>query len=117
LLLSDGILYDEPVTRAISFASARPRGENPMHEHGPNELAGPLRGTAGWWQALGASPTLTEEATPTPDQPRKKIKSAKPIRTELVARVKKEIAAGTYDTPEKWEAALDCLFDRLDRGG
>ena len=35
------------------------------------------------------------------------------FRTELVERVRKEIAAGTYDTPEKWEAALDRLLDRL----
>ncbi|MSQ96149.1 MAG: hypothetical protein EXR98_16570 [Gemmataceae bacterium] len=86
-----------------------------MHEHGPNELAGPIRGTAGWWQGLGAPPTLTDD--PALDQPRKKRKAPRPIRTELVERVKKEIAAGTYDTPEKWEAALDCLFNRLDRGG
>ena len=29
------------------------------------------------------------------------------IRTDLVARVRREIAEGRYDTPEKWEAALD----------
>lgn len=36
------------------------------------------------------------------------------IRVSLVARVKKEIADGTYDTPEKLEAALDRLIGRLD---
>jgi hypothetical protein len=35
------------------------------------------------------------------------------IRVELVSRVRSEIAAGTYDTPEKWEIALGRLFDRL----
>jgi hypothetical protein len=29
------------------------------------------------------------------------------IRYELVERVRREIAEGVYDTPEKWEAALD----------
>ena len=36
------------------------------------------------------------------------------IRAELVARVRREIATGTYDTPEKWEAALGRLLQRLE---
>jgi len=36
------------------------------------------------------------------------------IRVDLVARVRKEIADGTYDTPEKLEAALERLIARLD---
>jgi hypothetical protein len=36
------------------------------------------------------------------------------IRVELVDRVRREIAAGTYDTPEKFELALDRLLDRLE---
>ena len=36
------------------------------------------------------------------------------IRVGLVARVRQEIADGTYDTPEKLEAALDRLIGRLD---
>jgi hypothetical protein len=35
-------------------------------------------------------------------------------RLDLIARVRQEIAAGIYDTPEKWEAALDGLLERLD---
>ena len=35
------------------------------------------------------------------------------IRKELVERIRREIAAGTYDTPEKWHAALDNLLGRL----
>jgi hypothetical protein len=37
-----------------------------------------------------------------------------PIRTDLVQRIRREIAAGTYDTPEKWEVALDRLLDHLE---
>ena len=33
---------------------------------------------------------------------------------DLVARVRREIADGTYDTPDKWEAALERLLARLD---
>ena len=36
-----------------------------------------------------------------------------PIRHELVARVRREIAAGTYDTPERLEAALERLFQSI----
>ena len=35
------------------------------------------------------------------------------IRHDLVARVRQEIRAGTYDTPEKFQAALDRLAARL----
>jgi len=38
------------------------------------------------------------------------------VRQDLVARVRREIQAGTYDTPEKLEAALDRLADRLTAG-
>ncbi len=36
------------------------------------------------------------------------------IRVELVQRVRAEIAAGTYDTPEKFEAAFETLLAQLD---
>ena len=35
------------------------------------------------------------------------------FRADLVARIRREIAAGTYDTEEKFEAALDRMLDRL----
>ena len=37
-----------------------------------------------------------------------------PIRHDLVERVRREIAAGTYETPERWEAALDRLLEHLE---
>jgi hypothetical protein len=58
-----------------------------------------------------------------PAKPRKGMCQPKPpqavpgdptIRYELVARVRREIAAGTYDTPDKWEKTLDRLFAQLD---
>jgi hypothetical protein len=36
------------------------------------------------------------------------------FRAALVDQIRREIAKGTYDTPEKWDAALDRLLDRLD---
>jgi hypothetical protein len=38
----------------------------------------------------------------------------RPIRWELVERVRREIAAGTYETPAKLEAALRRLLERLE---
>lgn len=35
------------------------------------------------------------------------------VRADLVAQVKAEIAAGTYETPERLEIALDGLMDDL----
>jgi len=37
------------------------------------------------------------------------------IRADLVARVRREIAAGRYDTPDKWDVALSRLLSRLGR--
>ena len=88
-----------------------------MHEHGPDELPGPVRGTRAWWQGLAASEQQAAEGPPTDEpQPKKRRKPNKegaPIRTELVDRIRKEIAAGTYDTHEKWEAALDRMLDHM----
>ena len=69
-----------------------------MHTHNPSCLAGPLTQTREWWR------TVDETA---------KEKEA-PFRAALVERVRREIAAGTYDTEEKWEIALDRLLLRLE---
>jgi hypothetical protein len=91
-----------------------------MHIHGPNLLEGPVSRHRGWWNQREldsmeimpnpiSCPQLTgrkrAERRPPPDAP---------VRTELVERIRKEIADGTYDTPEKFEAALDRLLDRLE---
>lgn len=35
------------------------------------------------------------------------------IRSDLVARVRSEIAAGTYETPQRIDAALERLLDQM----
>lgn len=82
-----------------------------MHEHGPDPLQGPVRGSAAWWRAAPPE-SATETESPPPKKPRKRS-DAKPIRQDLVDRVRKEIEAGTYETEEKWEAALDRLLEHL----
>ncbi len=48
-----------------------------------------------------------------PSADRDEDKNDPPIRADLVARVRREIEAGTYETPEKWEQALERLRRRL----
>ena len=83
-----------------------------MQHHGSSKMAGPVRGTRAWWQGLGR---LTAPALAKPRSRRGATKRASDsgVRAELVARVRREIAAGTYDTPEKWDAALDKLLEHL----
>lgn len=42
-----------------------------------------------------------------------KLRELPPERTELIDRVRAEIEAGTYDTPERVDGALDELLDDL----
>ncbi len=73
-------------------------------------------------------PTPTRGETPTPAATRRgddrvevsdaarflaRMNAMPEIRTELVNRVRSEIAAGTYDTPEKFDLALDTMIDEL----
>jgi hypothetical protein len=72
-----------------------------MYRHGSTCLEGPVTKSRAWWAA---------EEEPG-DQA---IHEADPeIRHDLVARVRRAIAAGEYDTPEKMEAALDRLLASL----
>jgi hypothetical protein len=72
-----------------------------MNAHGPSCLPGPVTRDPDWWSvpAGGDSLPLTDD---------------RPVRRPLVERVRREIAEGTYDTPEKFETALDRLLRRLD---
>jgi hypothetical protein len=66
-----------------------------MLAHGPTCLKGPRSRKRSKWR---------ETSAPQPG-----------IRADLVARVRREIAEGTYDTQEKFEIALERLFARLER--
>jgi hypothetical protein len=76
------------------------RGEDPMHKHSRSCLQGPVSGAREWWR--------TEETPPAPTEKEPLFRAA------LVEQIRREIAAGTYDTPEKWEQALDRLQQRLE---
>jgi hypothetical protein len=92
-----------------------------MHIHGPYSLPGPITKERPWWNdadfgSMEVVPTLPQgtgatEVKPINNDPKP---PETPIRTELVQRIRREIQAGTYDTPEKLEAALDRMLERLE---
>jgi hypothetical protein len=47
------------------------------------------------------------------DASRRIVDDATETRQARIVRIRQEIAAGTYDTPEKMEIALERLLDRL----
>jgi negative regulator of flagellin synthesis FlgM len=91
-----------------------------MHIHGPNLLEGPVTRHRGWWNCpeFDSMETMPNPISCDPRADRQRAERRPPpdapIRTELVERIRKEIADGAYDTPEKFEAALDRLLDRLE---
>jgi hypothetical protein len=95
-----------------------------MHVHSPNLLQGPISRRRIWWNISDDDiMEAMSKLPPCQDVPIQKNVGKKPrsddapIRKGLVERVRREIAAGTYDTPEKWEAALDRLSKRLEERG
>ena len=75
---------------------AAPRGRFLMTMHAPCVLKGPVTLDSGLWA-----------------RPHSRKRRSRGIRADLVARVRAEIAAGTYDTPQKWDQALDKLSRQL----
>jgi hypothetical protein len=57
-----------------------------------------------WYASLRVTPMIMPRNRKFPDPE---------VRAGLVARVRREIEAGTYDTPEKLEIALQRMFDCL----
>ena len=68
-----------------------------MYWQPPVGLRGPVTYARAWWNVPAGNTAVLDEE----------------IRTDLVARVRREIAEGRYDTAEKWDAALDRLMARI----
>ena len=64
------------------------------------------------WLAVSA-PDAVEEPTTTPAEEDRT--GDVPLRQDLIERVRRDIARGNYDTPEKWEQALDRLINDMER--
>lgn len=81
------------------------------HVHGPQQLQGPH------WNR-GASPASSAQGADEVDisaaaEAAMSAGDVGDIRADLVARVRGEIAAGTYETPAKTAAAIERLFDEI----
>jgi len=74
-----------------------------MYRHMPTCLEGPVSHNRLHWLFNPPAEDDTEVSAP-----------SEGIRKGLVERVRREIAEGTYDTPEKWQAALDRLAEDLE---
>src|SRR5712692_7045086 len=96
-----------------------------MLSHRPNCLRGPVSRTRPWWASSARSQAGAEgTAVKSSARGRGVTKMDKhadesqgqdgEIRWELVEQVRREIAAGTYESPEKWQAALDKLLSRME---
>jgi hypothetical protein len=70
-----------------------------MQTHLSSGCKGPVTQARAWWPRGTKRVRRNEDAA---------------IRIDLVQRIRREIAAGTYETPEKWEAALDRLLDQVE---
>jgi len=83
-----------------------------MQTHKSSRLTGPNPRTRAWWHTHDHSPRseplspLPEVAAPDDDPG---------FRTDLVARVRRQIADGVYGTEEQWEIALERLLRHLDQ--
>jgi hypothetical protein len=80
-----------------------------MQRHGPSCLSGPLSGRTG-----KAFPAASEDGKgESISAPKPSLTSAE--RQARIDRIRREIAEGVYDTPEKFAMALDQLFRRLEQ--
>jgi hypothetical protein len=79
-----------------------------MQRHGPSCLSGPLSRRAG-----KAFPAASEDGKGDARQTPKPLTQAE--RQARIDRIRLEIAAGDYDTPEKFAIALDRLFRQLEQ--
>lgn len=86
----------------------------PSHVHGPHGLNGPHFNRANPSQPERTTATPTDQLDISPAaQAAIEAQESGEIRADLVARVRNEIAQGTYETPEKLDAALDRLLDEI----
>ena len=90
-----------------------------MFQHGPSCLSGPVTRRRDWWFDDSSDVLVCywpDSGVATMDPPAELSTDDRPVRADLVERVRREIAEGTYETPEKWEAALDRLLRRAEEG-
>lgn len=96
-----------------SFSGNTSAGITKVHgPHGINAPHAPFRGQAAdgaaKTQAIGDRVTISPAA-----EAAIQATETAGIRQDVVSRIRSEIAAGTYETPAKLDAALDRLIDEI----
>lgn len=86
----------------------------PAHLHGPQSIGPPHAGRAAPGQRPQAGGPIADEVQIS-DAARvaEQAQGASDIRHQRVAAIRAEIAAGTYETPERLEGALERLLDEI----
>ena len=85
----------------------------PSNVHGPHQLQGPHWNRPAAPAAESTAPSTVDQVDISPAAEAAAQASEGGIRADLVARVRSEIAAGTYETPDKIAAAVDRLLNEL----
>lgn len=89
-----------------------------MFRHGPKSPNGPITRVRGWWYEEDNNTNCA--VLPEPETMEKQHDEDAPwrhdpdIRVDLVDRVRRAIAAGAYDTPDKLELAFERMLESLD---
>ena len=91
-----------------------------MHIYGPSHLHGPQPVGPPHSSRVAKSDTATSSG-PIQDELQisdaarlvEQVKQAPEIRQDRVDAIRQQIAAGTYETPEKLDIALDRLLDEI----
>ena len=65
-------------------------------------------------RATMIDPKTSAPAVPTPADFRNEVPDAQGIRRGMVAHIRELIAAGHYDTPERWALAEELMFRRME---
>jgi negative regulator of flagellin synthesis FlgM len=86
----------------------------PSHIHGAQPLSGPHRIQPAEFQPATDRISFSDEIHISPEAELiSRIREMPEIRADVVARVKSEIQAGTYETPHRLDLAMDRLLDEL----
>jgi negative regulator of flagellin synthesis FlgM len=91
-----------------------------MHIHGPSQIHGPhainaphFANRAQGSQPPAANPAVDRVEISPAAEAAVKASEAGGVRHELVNVIRSQIAAGTYDTPEKMDIAMERLLDQM----
>jgi negative regulator of flagellin synthesis FlgM len=89
-------------------------GPGPVHNSSPINHSRPPRSEPS--QAAKPAGPVDEVEISSAGKLLEKASQSSAVRAERIAQIKSEIEAGTYETPEKLDAALERLLDEFDSG-